>query len=1070
MKIVGIGASAGGLKAMSSLLKHLPKDSGACFVFLQHLSPDSKTIMGELLAKHTDMPVELVYESQPVRANHLYIMPENKNLLFSHGMLIAKERDPSSALNLPIDAFFHSLGEHQGDDAIGVLLSGTGTDGTRGLRTIKEHGGIVLVQSLASAEFDGMPKAAIDLKIADEIATPRDLSAIILDLLMGLNRNTPPKVPEEPEDKPTFNRIVKLMSSKTGIDFSGYRPPTLLRRINNRMMIKHKSDLPDYLEDLKAEPEEMQVLFHDVLIGVTRFFRDPAAFEEIRSSILPKIFEHERPADEPYRFWVSACSTGEEAYSLAMLIDQYIQENDLKVDYKIFASDIDEGAIRFAIKGVYSASMVADTPKDLMAQYFIREGDEFKVVASLRKRIMFAVQNLLGDPPFIDMDLISCRNLLIYLKPQTQQKVLSTLHFALREEGKLFLGPSESLGALKYAFTQISRRWNMFEKHADARLHYDRSEFDLNRKHIQIKSSAPQKKSKMDYDKYDTDPFTRYLVERYAPISLFVNRDLDLLYINGDADRLLNIPRALAQLNLRRMLPPAELAKFQTGLEQVLEKRAPQSYSNITLSKGEQSFNARLRFDLPNLNQGEEDEQDIILIEIHLSGEAKKDEEPLSESDFKEAKEASLQRELQEAKRRSRELVDELESTNEELQTANRELMASNEELQSTNEELQSVNEELYTVNSELQLKNEELTTAHNDINNLLKSTEIGTIFLDKKLRIRKFTPAVKRQFNLLQSDIGRTITSFSNTFKELDIKKECEKVFDTLESFEREVVDDSGDHYLMRILPYRTEEDNIDGLVVTFIDINDLAVTQKRMDELAKTYKTIFNFSYSTIAVMHGDGIVESMNRPLGPYKPEQLVGKPLFEQLPEHIANELRSAFKQSLDQNRPQKLDIQIAPGQWLDISLIPNPYQEDEGEKGHKPVILMAEEAATGKEQVEQLEQSLEQFTAFMDSISQRMALVDEAGTIRYINKDEKQLQPLKGSSIFDQLPAEERKPMRAAINSIFNGTAAERVQFSLQLDGEPAHAKFVTTPVIIDNQIEYVAIVQDRRAADDTQEQ
>lgn len=829
MKIVGIGASAGGLKAMNSLLEHLPKDSGACFVFLQHLSPDSKTIIGELLAKHTDMPVELVYESQPVRTNHLYVMPENRNLLFSHGMLIAKERDPSSPLNLPIDAFFHSLGQHQGDDAIGVLLSGTGTDGTRGLRTIKEHGGIVLVQSLASAEFDGMPKAAIDLKIADEIAAPKGLGAIILDLLMGLNRGNPIKVPEEPEDKSSFDRVVKLMSTKTGIDFKGYRSPTLLRRISNRMLIKNKPDLPAYLKQLKEEPAEIQVLFHDLLIGVTRFFRDPEAFEEIRSSILPKIFERDRPADETYRFWVPACSTGEEAYSLAMLIDQYIRENGLQVEYKIFASDIDEGAIQFAIRGVYSASMIADTPRDLMTHYFIREKDEYKVSAQLRKRILFAVQNLLGDPPFIDMDLISCRNLLIYLKPQTQHKVLSTLHFALREEGKLFLGPSESLGALKYAFTQISRRWNMFEKHADARLHYDRSEFDINRNHLQIKSSAQQKKPKMDYDKYDTDPFTRYLVERYAPISLFVNRDLDILYINGDADRLLNIPRALAQLNLSKMLHPAELSKFQTGIEQVLEKRTPQSYSNITLSKGEKYFNARLRFDLPKLNQGEEEEEDIILIEIHLSGKDKEDTAPINESDFKKAKEASLQRELQEAKRHSRELVDELESTNEELQTSNRELMASNEELQSTNEELQSVNEELYTVNSELQLKNEELTTAHNDINNLLKSTEIGTVFLDKKLRIRKFTPAVKRQFNLLESDIGRTITSFSSTFKELDIKKECEKVFDTLDSFEREVVDDSGDHYLMRILPYRTEEDNIDGLVVTFIDINDLAVTQKR-------------------------------------------------------------------------------------------------------------------------------------------------------------------------------------------------------------------------------------------------
>lgn len=1066
MKIVGIGASAGGLKAMSSLLAKLPNDSGACFVFLQHLSPDSKTITGELLAKHTDMPVKVVYEDQPVMANHVYVMAENKNLQFSHDMLITKDRVPSERINLPIDQFFHSLAEQVEAEAIGVLLSGTGTDGTRGLRVIKEKGGIVLVQSPETAQFDGMPKAAINLKIADSIAPPDKLSGIIMDLLTGEAGAVQLEQPNEKEASTHFNRIITLISSKTGIDFSYYRLPTLARRINNRLLLNKCKGLPEYLALLKASPDELRILSQDVLIGVTRFFRDPEAFEELRSNILPDIFSREHLPNKPYRFWIPACSTGEEAYSIAMLIDQYIQDENLEVDYKIFASDVDEEAIRFAIKGLYSSSMVTDTPKDLIANYFIQEGGHFRVRASLRKRMLFAVQNLLGDPPFIDMDLISCRNFLIYLKPEAQQKVLSTLHFALREEGRLFLGPSESLGALRYAFKQITRRWNFFEKHPDARLRYSRSNFSTNQSSLGIRAVPKKTSASMNYEDHETDPFTQYLVERYAPISLFVNSNLDLLYINGDAESLLKIPRALARLNLHKMMGQNELSKIQTGVEQVLEKRKPQTYTDIKLSKGDKNFNARLRFDLPNIPDFQEPEEEVILIEIHLSRKKANDVDSLSESDFKSAKSASLQRELSEEKRRSQELVDKLESANEELQTSNRELMASNEELQSTNQELQSVNEELYTVNRELQLKNEELSLAHNDINNLLKSTEIGTIFLDKDLHIRKFTPAVRRQFNLLEADIGRAITSFSSTFEELDIKKECEKVFDTLKTFEREVIDNKGDHYLIRILPYRTEEDRIEGLVITFIDIGDMVSTQERMDQLAKKYKAIFNFSYSVIAVIDAMGEVESMNRPLGPYHPDDIVGKVIFDVLPEHLSNELRVALKASTKAQTPQRLNIQIAPDEWFAISLIPNPYQPGNGEGNEIPVIMMAEEATEGKERTNQLEQSLEKYKAFMDNAAQQIALVDEEGAIQYINQAQgtgKSKAELKGTSILEYAPSEQKKTLEEAIKNIFQGTLTERLLYTFDDEaGQPVEAGLIATPVIIGGKVEYVAIVWNKQ--------
>jgi two-component system CheB/CheR fusion protein len=1067
MNIVGIGASAGGLAAMSKLLANIPKDTGAAFVFLQHLSPKSKSIMGELLSKHTDMPVKVVYEDQPVQPNHIYVMAESKNLVFNHGMLITRDRQPDTSINLPIDLFFHSLGENLGQESIGVLLSGTGTDGTRGLRTIKEHGGLVLVQSPESAEFDGMPKAAIDLKIADRVEVPEQLAKDLLGLLKGDRTSSIEEQLKQKGQHPHFERIVELLSGATGIDFSSYRTPTLMRRMGNRMLIRKCDNMKMYSDLLEKDAEELDTLSHDVLIGVTRFFRDPEAFEAIRTEVLPKLFNEPRPANTPYRFWIPACATGEEAYSIAMLIDQYIQQNDLEVEYKIFASDVDEGAVRYAIKGLYSSSMVADTPKDLTAHYFIKEGNEFRVRPFLRKRVLFAVHNLLGDPPFIDMDLISCRNMLIYLKSETQQKVLSTLHFALRKRGVLVLGPSESLGSLKYAFTQIVRKWSIFEKYKEARLRYQ-SGFNLSKDRSKLSGGRKKKRFSMDYDAYDTDPFTQYLVERYAPISLFVNRDLDLLYINGDAEQLLNMPRALARLNLRKMLDQPEFLTMKAGVEKVLESREPVHYRKVKLHKGETAFNAHLRFALPQLprvtQDGQEDREDVVLIEIRLFGENEGVEVEAPASDAQEAKEASLQRELQLAKRRSQELVKELETTNEELQTSNRELLASNEELQSTNEELQSVNEELYTVNSELQIKNEELQTAHNDINNLLKSTEIGTIFLDKQLRIRKFTPAVKRQFSLLDSDIGRTITSFSTTFKDLDIDAECQKVFDTLEAFEREVVDESDDHYLMRILPYRTEEDSINGLVITFIDINEMVNTQQRMDKLAKKYKAIFNFSYSIIAVMDVKGEVSSINRPFGPYEPKDLVGQVIFEILPEHLANELRTAFRHAVKAQEPQKLELQIAPDSWFDISLIPNPYVEAEDSEHQLSIIMMGEETTEDKLLVAELESSLHTYKAFMDNAEQQIALVDSEGVIHYINFTSytgKSKEELQGDSIYAYLPDDKVAKIREAIASIFEGKVVDRIQFSFKYEnGKEGEAELIVTPVIIGGKIKYVSLVQD----------
>jgi two-component system CheB/CheR fusion protein len=1070
MKVVGIGASAGGLEAMTELLSELPDNTGAAYVFVQHLAPDSKSMIGELLSRHTDMPVSLVYESKPIMPNHIYVMPENKDLLYAHGILIAEDRDRSEKLHLPIDKFFHALGENLKEDSIAILLSGTGTDGTRGLRTIKEKGGIILIQDPASAKFDGMPRAAINLKIADQIMPAGEIGKTIKQFINkreALKKQT--TLIKKEDSHPAFENILRFISDQSGVDFLSYRPPTLLRRLENRMVLLDIEDIQQYYVYLKENQDEVQALFNDFLIGVTRFFRDPEAFEVLKNEILPKIFEQKKPDGIPYRFWIPACSTGEEAYSIAMLVDQYINTHNLKVDFKIFASDVDEEAIKFATNAVYSYSLVADTPYDLMAKYFKKDGDILQVKPFLRQKVLFAVQNLLGDPPFIHMDLISCRNFLIYLKASTQQNVLATFHFALNEGGFLFLGPSESLGDLKYAFTRYTRRWNIFTKHTDAKVNM-RTKFNLPSDGNRLQS-IPQNTTASNMTNFDhnsPDPFTQYLVERFAPISLFVNKDLDILYMNGDVEKLLNMPRALARLNLNKMLPPDELMTFKSGVEEVLEQQNEITYSDALLSKEDQKFRADIRFDLPQLS-GIHNKQDffkeVILIELRQF-RTNEDERATQEGerhDHHSIKVENLRRELRSAKRQTQDLINDLESANEELQTSNRELLASNEELQSTNEELQSVNEELYTVNSELQIKNEELITANNDINNLLKSTEIGTIFLDKELKIRKFTPAVRKQFKLLDSDIGRSITNFSSAFETLNIEEICKTVFETLSPFEREVEDKSGVHYLVRILPYRTEKDNIDGLVISFVNVEKLVLARKKADRLAGKYRAIFNNSYHILAVLNYEGQVRSMNRPMGPYHQDQLVGNNLFKALPEELNSRLKASFDKVLETKETQSVELKLGFNQWYEVCFIPSHLDEEDDDL--IAILLMAQDITEQKNNLLRLRDSLKEYESFMDHASQQIALVNNEGKIHYINRTRytgKSKENLIGQSIFDYIPKDKTEEYKAMIKDVFNGKPIVRMNFEFNYEGgEKGKAELVATPVILDGVIKYVAIAQSR---------
>lgn len=922
MRVVGIGASAGGMEALIGLLSNIPDDTGAAFVLILHLSPDHKSIMDELLATHTGMPISVVEKVSPVKANHIYIIAKEFNLTLENNMLITQPRQSRDGLNLPIDLFFHSLGQSLKEKAIGVILSGTGTDGSRGVRTIKEAGGMVLVQSPGSAKFDGMPQAVIRLNLADQILTPAELGKTLTTILkwpMNGNSKDPLEALNSERAKPFLNRVLGEVLRHTGVDFSGYREATLNRRLANRLLLQRLSDPESYLELLKENKEEALLLHNDFLIGVTRFFRDPQAFEALEENVIAQLLKEKGNGDD-IRIWVPACSTGEEAYSIALYLAHALESRKLNIDFKIFGTDIDSNAIKLASEGEFPHNCFPDIPEHLLMSYFVKRADFYRIKAEIRDKMLFAVHNLLNDPPFIHMDLISCRNALIYFKNTAQRAVLSTFHFALNPSGYLFLGPSESLGEVKHAYVPVEKKWNIFKRRENSQLSFQsRHRVGNGQTATEESQEVPseiESDKKQSYGIQPPDPFTQHLIEEFVPRVLFVNADLDVIYTEGDIGELLSFPRGNLGFNLQYMVGSDQLIIFKNGVDKALENDGPVLYRNIVFDdRTESAQHYHLKFSrgpVTHLNA-----PTVMVSFLKANPPAKEEEKPEIEEvevgkiEMLQENIQGLNRRLEQAQKHSRNLVGKLETTNEELQSSNRELLASNEELQSTNEELQSVNEELHTVNNELQIKNESLIDANNDINNLLKSTEIGTIFLDADLRIRRFTPAIRRQFNLLGTDIGRPITHFSSTLQGIDISKISRRVYKTLESFEQDVTDRHGNHYLLRILPYRTEKNQIKGLVINFVDVNELIKVKDQIKTFAKKFHAIFEYSHETIMVLEKDGRIRRINKDFGPFQQNDLFGQNLFSVLPKEQCEELRRGVVETYEKQQPSDVVLEL-PG--------------------------------------------------------------------------------------------------------------------------------------------------------------
>ncbi|MBX3043635.1 MAG: PAS domain-containing protein [Candidatus Kapabacteria bacterium] len=820
--IAGVGASAGGLEALEQFFKNIKPDSGLGYVVVQHLSPDYKSLMVELLGKHTSIPIYRAEDGMKVQKNSIYLIPPKKNLTIFHRKLYLTDQSLNLGLNLPIDIFLRSLAEDLAERSIGIVLSGTGSDGTLGIRAIKGAGGMVMVQDEETAKFDGMPKSAIATGLVDYILPPYRMGEQLLKYVEHpFLKASDKKLDIDIEENDVISKILLAIRARTGVDFTYYKPNTIVRRIERRSSVHHIPDIEDYYRLVSDSPTEVNVLYKELLIGVTKFFRDSEAFELVKEKVIPRLFES-KVVGESIRVWVPGCSTGEEAYTLAILLREYMNLIEREYDIKIFATDIDKDAIEYASMGTYPESIVTDISEDHLRKYFTKNGSTFKVVDSIRQMVIFATHNLIKDPPFSKIDLVSCRNLLIYFQPVMQKKVLSSFGFSLSNGGILFLGSSESIGELSSYFNVIDNKWKIYKSNEKI-LHPIMDVLHLPHSSIKMFPAHQDKRSKIYSDSDLLDSINKELFNDFVPPSIIINEKYELIHVFKDANKFMKLPSGKVSLNILNMVPQELSVALGTAIHRAIKEQGEIVYKDISFMRDDKSVSLNL---IVKMFKHDKTKNNMMLIIFEETGNA---ENSLITSELFDIGSNVNQRlfdlegELKYTKENLQATIEELETSNEELQATNEELIASNEELQSTNEELQSVNEELYTVNSEYQNKIEELTELNNDINNWFNVTNIGTIFLDLKLKIRKFTPATKYFVNLIEDDIGRPISHISYNFVYNEFINQINLVLKTLNPFEIELKSTDEKWFLLKVLPYRTVENAIKGIVITFIDIDKI-------------------------------------------------------------------------------------------------------------------------------------------------------------------------------------------------------------------------------------------------------
>ena len=817
--VVGLGASAGGLEALRSFFEAMPPESGMAFVVIQHLSPDHKSRMAELLARNTRMPVAVAADGVRVEPDHVYVIPPGKCLTIFHGALLLTEIGTDKRPNLPIDLFFTSLAEDRGERAIAIGLSGTGSDGTRGIRAIKEAGGLVMVQEESSAKFSGMPHSAIGTGLADFILPASEMPGALLKFIRHPLLVRSPGAARHPPES-AMQKITALLRTKTGLDFSAYKQSTVVRRMVRRMGISQIRDGGHYLEYLQQSPEEVAAFTKDLLICVTRFFRDREVFECLRKRVIPAIFES-AAEDRAIRVWVPGCATGEEVYSIAMLLHEHATTLGGTFDVKLFATDVSKDALECASRGVYPASITADVPAEWLARYFHQEAEGFRICRMLRDQVVFARQDVLKDPPFTRMHLVSCRNLLIYVQPEGQRKVLTLLHFALRPGSYLLLGTSETVGGQQSAFDTFDAKARVFQRRAET--------LPLG-KVLPVATPRLVARSAPPMPAPDEPPAGRRaedqlwaavcarLIADYAPTGFVLGEGGQILYSFGEPEKFAALRPGRAHLDLLALVPRDLALALATAIRRARKQQEPVRYRDVKFRRGRTTLLVDLTVEPISPGRGGAHAL-LVLLKESRQALPKSAAAKFAVTEKATQRIADLKEDLRASHENLQASAERQQTTNEELQATNEELIAANEELQSTNEELESVNEELTTLNSEFQQKIEELLIANNDLDNYLRTSQIGTIFLDEGLHIRKFTPVVAEEMHLKPQDEGRRLTELSHPLI-AELSRGVESVRRDGQPVDRTVETRPGVRHLLRISPYRREGTSDEGVVVTFVKV----------------------------------------------------------------------------------------------------------------------------------------------------------------------------------------------------------------------------------------------------------
>ncbi len=1011
--VVGIGASAGGLEPLEDFFSTVNNESGFAYVIVQHLAPNHKSLMDEILSRHTDLPIYVIEDGMKIQANHIYLNPPKKFITIKDNTLHLDDKS-NNKLSFPITYFFQSLSEEKGENCASIILSGTGSDGSEGIKSIKEKGGLVIVQNPSSAKFDGMPKNAIHSGAVDKILEvedmPRDL-AVFFNSIKLLKANAKSSL----EDELIIEKIITELKHQTGLDFSEYKFSTIYRRTIRRMGLLSLQSLDDYYVYLQRTHGEGDFLSKELLIGVTRFFRDSKAFEVLKEQVIPQIVANNSESRQ-IRIWITACSTGEEAYSVAILLKDYLKKNQLQYDVSIFATDLDKEAIKLAGSRIFPESITTEVNKEILHSYFISQTQGYRIAKEIRDMIVFSVHNLIQDPPFSKIDLLTCRNFLIYLNPDIQQRLFSLFRYTIKSEGYLFLGSSESLGAMSKHFTEYDNKHKIYINTSNLKILTPQGKPDKPepiRKNFK-KDPVVQQYETNSSPKRKIENIQSYLIQRFVPDSVAFTPEFHLFHTTGNVTEWLKLPIGEITTNILKMLPEEWRISFELAANKAVSSNRSVNLKNVNVPK-----TLKNSYDTKKIN-------------IHISPIIVPNEAPLVVASFEAITNNKLptEQESLDLDMSSNEKIDLLEhelrlnkenlqTTIEELESSNEELQATNEELQSSNEELESVNEELYTVNAEFQEKVIELSEKNNDLNNLIISTHIAILFLDNELNIRKFTPAIKEILNLVPHDEGRHISHFRGLVDLEGFVDKIETVHNTLVPFETLITDMNEKHFMMRITPFKTMKNEINGIVISFVDItaykavtnqlslseNALAKINLKYEEKSELFELIANNATEMINIHDKNGVIEYISPSsyeIVGYEPEKLVGHNFFKDIKDKSHRELIAETFQKVKKSKNVgliqfKLRHKAGHDIWLETKFRPI------SDKNGNIIKILSTSSDISKRKHN--EKELKKLSTIARSTNNIVIITDLEGKTTFVNKAFEKLTGYTEAEVLGKKPGE-----------------------------------------------------------------